>query len=219
MRRRDDIFWKGFILGTLAGAGGSVASMFIFNALSGDRDARVVQLETSIQIGSPVEDVFRAWSNLENLTGISPIIQEVRTSGNRSHRRVAPEGKVSEFDGDIEQLIPNETIGWKSISGPKHTGRITFAPIGQDTLVHVRMNYVPPGRLLSTVAGPSIQQRLEDAIGRALRDFKESIEHKRSAGPQRATGTFGGNLSAREIASAAERPTPVDYTRPPEMKS
>lgn len=219
MRRRDDIFWKGFILGTLAGAGGSVASMFIFNALSGDRDARVVQLETSIQIGSTVEDVFRAWSSLENLTGISPIIHEVRTSGNRSHWRVAPEGKVSEFDAEIEQLIPNETIGWKSISGPKHTGRITFAPIGQDTLVHVRMNYVPPGRLLSTVAGPSIQQRLEDAIGQALRDFKESIEHKRSAGPQRATGTFGGNLSAREIASAAERPTPVDYTRPPEMKS
>jgi hypothetical protein len=69
------------------------------------------------------------------------------------------------------------------------------------------------------VAGPSLKDRLESAIDRALRDFKESIERKHSGHSQRATGTFGSNLSAREIASAAERPNPVDYTRPPEIKS
>jgi uncharacterized membrane protein len=219
MGRHDNNFWKGFSVGTLAGAGGSVASMLIYNLVSGRRDNRVVQLEKSIQIGAAVPDVFRAWSDLENLSSTSPIIQEVRVRGTRSHWRVAPDGKVTEFEAELEQLIPNEAIGWKSVSGPKHTGRITFSPIGQDTLVHVRMNYAPPGRLLATVAGPSVRERLEFAIDRALRDFKESLERKHSSGPRRATGTFGGDLSAREITAAAERPNPVDYTRPPEIKS
>jgi uncharacterized membrane protein len=216
MRRSN--FWKGFAVGTLAGAGGSVASILIFNSVTGVRDTRLVQLEKSLQIGAPVEGVFRAWSNLESLAGVSPVIHEVRVRGTLSHWRVAPDGKMAEFDAEIEQLLPNEAIGWKSVSGPKHTGRITFSPIGQNTLVHVRMNYVPPGRLLTSIAGPSVKERLEAAIERVLRDFKESIEQKHS-GLQRATGTFGGNLSAREIASAAERPNPVDYTRPPETKS
>jgi uncharacterized membrane protein len=219
MGRHNESFWKGFAVGTLAGAGGSVASMLIFNLVSERDNSRIVQLEKSIQIGAPVPDVFRAWSDLESLSGVSPIIQQVWVDGARSHWRVAPEGKVAEFDAELEQLIPNQAIGWKSVSGPKHTGRITFSPIGADTLVHVRMNYAPPGRLLALVAGPSVKDRLEFAIDRALRDFKESLEHKHSSGGRRATGTFGGNMSAREITAAAERPNPVDYTRPPEIKS
>ena len=80
-----------------------------------------------------------------------------------------------EWDARIEQLIPNEAIGWKSVNGPKHTGRITFSPIGNDTLVQVTMNYAPPLRLFLPFVAP-MTGRIEGVIERVLRDFKASAE-------------------------------------------
>jgi hypothetical protein len=132
------------------------------------------------------------------------------------------------WEAEITQRIENEAIGWKSVSGPKHTGRIDFSPLGDDTIVHVAMNYAPPmqmGRLFSPIWG-----RLEHYIDEALRDFKATLEGKgqegrdfqrRSAGrvaggatgtsamnQQRATGTFGATTPGGAGAS-----TPEDLNR------
>lgn len=71
------------------------------------------------------------------------------------------------------------------MSGPKHSGRINFARLGNDTLVHVTMNYAPPlgrlGRLLAPVT-----DHLESKIEEALRDFKRSLEEPGAAGRERS---------------------------------
>ncbi len=235
MARSSKRFWEGFAAGAAAGFG----SLAVINLASRARRP-VVRLEKSLQIGKPVEDVFKLWSNFERLPQVSDLVQEIRRDGNQTHWRILLDGKEFQWDAEIEQFIPNEAIGWKSLSGPKHTGRISFSPLGSDTLVHVVMNYHPPLGLLRPFF-PPMGQHLENSIERALRDFKAALEGKgqEDAGrPLRATGTLGpgterlaheasratGFRSGAEIAADAAKPTgnqvnPVEFTRPPDAKS
>ncbi len=184
-------FWNGFALGAAAGASAGVLSSLLINKFGRASEPRILRLEKSLQIGRPVEEVFQAWSQLDQLPKYLSFIQEVRTDGNRSHWRVQINGRIAEWDAEIEQFIPNEAIGWKSLNGPKHTGRISFSRLGNDTLVHVTMNYAPPLGKTSGVLSP-VGGYLEHQIDRAFREFKAALESKGREGAQQpATGTFG----------------------------
>lgn len=238
-RRSSKNFWSGLAAGTAAGAGALLA----LNSLGRRRHADVLRLEKSVQIGRPVEEVYRAWSALDALPGMSHIIQRIRKDGDRSHWVITLDGKTLEWDAEVEQRIPNQAIGWKSLSGPKHTGRIHFAPIGNDTLVHVVMNYAPPGTAVTRPFVQPLNGKVENYIEQVLRDFKACLEGKgqqfsglnmrmgptgvstREYQQERATGTFGVAPGARGERTTnplgvepTPNPNPVDYTRPPEAK-
>jgi uncharacterized membrane protein len=212
-------FWNGFLAGTAVGAGAAAASVLGWKVVSGKGQRRVLRIERSLQIGRGVDEVFRAWSNLESLPEHVDFIESVERRGNHSHWVANLGGRRVEWDAEITQDLPNEALGWKSLSGPKHTGRIDFAPIGSDTLVHVTMNYCPPGQMAGMFA--PLQRSIEYYIEEAFRGFKFALEGKgredggahnintsqtmqRSMSPtpspmgrdvtpdeQRATGTFG----------------------------
>src|SRR5947207_6603097 len=168
-------YWGGFAAGAAIGTGAAIAAAVIAN-LTGSRNSRIVRLEDSVQIGRHVEDVFRTWSDLENLADSMQYVNRIRVDGDVSIWDATVDGKNFRWKAQTTQVIPNEAIGWKSVSGPKHTGRITFSPIDDDTLVHVTMNYAPPvgvfGRLLSPFS-----DHLEGYINQCLRDFKDAMEN------------------------------------------
>lgn len=197
-----------------------------FNLARRGAGSLIVRLEKSVQIGRPVEEVFDAWSNFHRLPEYSNMIKEVRVFGNRSQWRVEANGTPFEWEAELTQLLPYQAIGWKSTGGVRHTGRITFSRISNDTLVHIHMNYIPPaGRLLRPVAA-SFSGEIEGYIEQALRDFKSSLEAggpsvRRTSNPAAATGTYG---PGPELANGSENTrfgapqTPVEHTRPPEAK-
>lgn len=180
---RQENFWSGFAagvtIGTLAGVGGVLA----FRRFSSSTDGRILRLEKSINIGRPVAAVFGAWSNFERLPQTVDFIEKVERSGTRSRWWINLDGRQFQWDAEITQVLPNQAIGWKSLSGPKHSGRISFAPLRDQTVVHVTMNYAPPlGEFGSMLP---IDQYLEDWIERGLRAFKAALEggeQQRSAG-------------------------------------
>ncbi len=232
-------FWRGFATGAASGAGAAIGTMLLMNIVRGKR--RIVRLEKSIQIGRPVEEVFRYWRDLEHLPQISECIRDVRSHGNRSHWVVSVDGRTMEWDAEIEQIIPHQSIGWKSVNGPKHTGRISFSRIGNDTLVLITMNYAPPARVLRPFVA-NMSELLEAYIEQVLRDFKASLEGKgqegrspavRSSSEQvgpgtnmtqtdvsRATGTYGSAAAPADTAvdRFGNRANPVEYTAPPDAK-
>ncbi|MFB3813657.1 MAG: SRPBCC family protein [Terriglobales bacterium] len=231
-------YWQGFAAGAMVGAAAATGALLFSNLVGRAGKSRIIRLEKSLQIGRPREEVFQAWRQIENLPELSHIIREVRREGNRSHWEVTINGRNLRWDAEIEQIIPNEAIGWKSISGVRHTGRITFAPLGNDTLVHVTMNYAPPLWALRPFLAPMSGQ-LEGYIEAVLRDFKRALEGKHGeemagrqmypAGtttePQRATGTFGAapvnpaQTSQTTQHTRLEGPAnPVEFTAPPEAK-
>jgi uncharacterized membrane protein len=171
---RGGNYWGGFAAGAAIGTGAAVAAYMIAN-LAGKHSSRVVRLEDSVQIGRHVEDVFRAWTDLEALPDYMEFVNRVRKYGNVSEWDVTVDGKDFKWKAETTQTVPNESIGWKSISGPKHTGRITFAPLGEDTMVHVTMNYVPGGGFLSKLVSP-FEDHIESYINQSLREFKAALE-------------------------------------------
>ncbi len=236
-------FWRGFAVGAAAGAGSGIGAYLAISSLLGGRQRHIVRLEKSLQIGRSVPEVFEAWASLERLPQISDFVQDIRRQGNRSHWSVRVDGRTVEWDAEIEQFIPNQAIGWKTVNGPKHTGRITFSPIGKDTLLQVTMNYVPPSRLLKPMVENS-SGLLEQYVEQVLRDFKSALEGKGQEGRKpavrgsdvgpgtgmtqteasRATGTFGASPSSRPLSpnDVADRfgnpANPVEFTAPPEAK-
>jgi uncharacterized membrane protein len=230
MSRKNDNFWTGFGVGAAAGA----ISVLLPQLIGSGGHSRVIRLEKSIQIGRPVEDVYGAWVDWDRLPRLSNHIADIRHNGTRSHWRLQVDGQYIEWDAIIEQLIPNQAIGWKSITGPKHTGRIAFSPIGEDTLVHVTMNYAPPSRVLRPLVAPW-SEHIEGLIEKVLREFKASVESRprgaqgvRSSADQGGpgtnmtelprTGTFGDQPRKIEPRFGGTV-NPVDYSRPPEAKS
>ena len=179
-------FWKGFTAGAAAGAGAGFGSWLLFTIFH-RRQSHVVRLEKSVQIGRPIEDVFHAWSDFANLPRLVRLVEEVRVQGKRSHWKMRLNDRSFEWNAELTQNIPNQALGWKSISGPKHTGRINFSPLGRDTEIHVVMNYAPPG---GELAGDFTGQTsgLQRYLGQALRDFKAALEGK----GQEATGDTAG---------------------------
>ena len=185
-----DGFWGGFAWGALAGAAAGSAGFWLASGRASSYDSRILRLERSIQIGRPMEEVYSEWSRFEDLPQRVSLLREVIVRGDESTWRMQLDGRPFEFNAVTSQIVPNQAIGWKSISGPKHSGRINFARLGSDTLVHVTMNYAPPlgrfGRLLAPVT-----DHLESKIDEALREFKRSLEQ---------AGASGGERSATDIA-------------------
>jgi uncharacterized membrane protein len=225
-------FWGGFVAGAGAVAGTWAALQY------GRRggDSRIVRLEKSVQIGRPLEDVFEAWSDLRMIPQYVSSVKNVRVLGTRTHWRVDINGAPFEWDAEITQFIPGQAIGWKSLAGPKHSGRITFSRIGNDCIVHVHMNYAPGSRLLRPMFA-SFAGEIEGFIEQALREFKASMEAggpsirrdqntatptgapRNNENPASCTGTYGPELVAgHENKRFGEPSTPVEYTRPPEAK-
>lgn len=223
MEQRD--FWIGFASGAAAAIGGALLA----DNLRKGGGSRILRLEKSLQIARPPAEVFDVWSDFEELAKYTDLLGSVRSSGHRSHWCANVLGMPVEWDAELTQIIPNQAIGWKSVSGPKHSGRVTFSPLGSDTLVHVQMNYAPPVRLLKRALSPFTGD-VEGYIERALREVKAALEKRpsTSAGEKqrhdamgRATGTYG---PGPELVAEQQNPkfgspaTPVEYTAPPEAK-
>jgi uncharacterized membrane protein len=224
-------YWTGFAAGAFIGTGAAIAAAYLANVMSG-RGRRILRLEESIQIARPVSEVFQSWIDLEELPRYMEYVKRIRVAGQTSYWNVNVDGKDFKWQARTVQLIPNEAIGWKSTSGPKHSGRMSFSKLGDDTLMHVTMNYAPPlGELSSTLYSGA--DHLESYITRSLRDFKHALEQRSSAvgsdssivdwrkQQENATGTTGHSKATQpgpvgDTANTSEkRPGTVEYTRPP----
>ena len=232
-------FWSGFAAGSAVGAAAGLSSWLLAKAWGRQEYGKIMRLEKSLQIGRSIEEVFRAWSELHSLPQFIPMLQRVDVQGKRSHWVLSVGGRRVEWDAKLTQKIPTQALGWKSVNGPKHTGRINFARLGNDTLVHVVMNYAPPAGAISSGVIEAFG-RMEGVLEQALREFKAGLEGKGEG--QRATGTYGGyggsenpshgmapqasrfggvmnaieaNQAGHKVEAAGDGPpNPAEYTKP-----
>lgn len=202
-------FWSGFAVGAAVGALAGVAGVLAARRRSAtDINGHVVRLEKSVNIGRPVESVFAAWSHFERLPQWIGFVRRVERYGTQTRWLVNIDNRDFEWDAQITQVVQNESIGWKSLSGPKHTGRITFSPLGEQTVVHVLMNYAPP--LGEFGAMLPMERHLEQWIDRGLREFKSALEREgcvREAAREFTSPAPGG----RQAAGGGSASSPRDW--------
>jgi uncharacterized membrane protein len=203
MARSD--FRNGFFSGVGAGVALGAGVVLAVQAFRPGRSSRVLRIEKSIEIGAPVSEVFSAWADLSSLPQRISTIRSVTRSGDHFRWEIELAGQSFAWDAVVTQFLPLQALGWKSLSGPKHSGRVTFSPLREDTLLHVQMNYAPPLGRASAIIAP-IEEQLESYVEHALHEFKASIE--KGSQEQQATGTYGTQRT--RFGGMA----PVDFTEP-----
>ncbi|MFP5213171.1 MAG: SRPBCC family protein [Acidobacteriota bacterium] len=135
------------------------------------KSARSVKVERTVTIEKTPEELYRFWSNLENLPRFMDHIESLeKIDDKRSHWVVkGPMGLRIEWNSELTDQIENKQLGWRSIEGSQveSSGLVQFtpAPGGRGTEVKVTLTYHPPGGILGAKFAkffgeePSIQVR------------------------------------------------------------
>lgn len=154
---------------------------------AGTVDAKkAIKIERAFTINNKTPDeLYTYWRKLENLPHIFGHLERVTTQDERRSHWVAkaPAGRTVEWDAEIINDVPGETIAWRSLEGSQipNAGAVNFraAPGGRGTEVRVSLDYQPPlGKLGAAVARlfgeePEIQVREDLRRFKALQEAGE----------------------------------------------
>jgi uncharacterized membrane protein len=136
---------------------------------------RGIELEKTINIAAPVEQVWDLWSNFENFPRFMTHVREVRkVDDTRSHWVAAgPAGVPVEWDAVITEWVPRQFLAWKSVNGSavQMAGMVRFRPIAEDqTEIDVRLTYNPPagavGHAVAFLTGSDPKRAMDEDMVR-----------------------------------------------------
>jgi uncharacterized membrane protein len=128
------------------------------------------------------EEVYGFWRRLENLPRFMRHLESVQETGTgRSHWVAkAPAGSSVEWDAEITEDRPNELIAWRSLEGADvdNSGSVRFEPAtgGRGTVVHVEMEYNPPGGVLGALVAKLFGEEPGQQAQESLRTLKQVME-------------------------------------------
>jgi uncharacterized membrane protein len=156
----------------------------------GDR-RRAVDIQKTLHIEAPLEQVYAFWSNYENFPLFMSHEREVEDLGaGRSHWRVSgPGGVPIEWYARLTQQSPNEVIAWRSEPGSmlENAGVIRFNFSGRGTRVDLRFCYHPPaggaGQAVAELLGSDPRAKLNEDLGR-MKALLEATTRSESYGKE-----------------------------------
>ncbi len=159
----------------------------------GRRNGGAIDVQKSINIDAPINEVYQYWNNFQNFPRFMTHVKQIMDLGDgRSHWVVSgPMGSTVEWTAVTTKNIPNQMIAWQSVpeQDVKSSGVVRFDqdPNG-GTRVTVRMSYIPPagalGHAVATLFGDNPRQEMNDDLLR----LKSLIETgKTSADGQEVT--------------------------------
>jgi uncharacterized membrane protein len=143
--------------------------------------SQTIDLEKSIWIDAPPEQVYDMWSNYENFPRFMSHVVAVRDLGHRRSHWVVegPAGSRFEWDAVLTEQSRPHRLAWRSEPGSEiaSEGSVQFEPYRGGTLVTVRMSYSPPagaiGHGIATLLGADPKRQMDDDLAR----MKAFIEH------------------------------------------
>jgi|SRR5687767_307170 len=158
-------------------------------------------IEESIEVDAPIRTVYNQWTQFEEFPEFMEGVEAVRQLDDKRLHWVAEiAGRRHEWDAEILEQIPDQKIGWRSISGARNEGTVRFEKISENhTRVHVTINYEPDGALekMGTALGLASARVKGD-----LKRFKEFIEARgHESGAWR--GEIRGGETSRVVEDAA----------------
>ncbi len=154
------------------------------------------EVEKSIEVNVPVSVAYNQWTQFEQFPEFMEGVKEVRQQGDKlQHWRANIGGKEKEWDAEIYEQTPDQSVAWRSTTGAPNNGRVRFEKLGPDqTRVHLAMEYEPEG----------VIENVGDALGLVgsrvegdLRRFKNFIESRGSE-----TGSWRGEIEGGQVTSS-----------------
>jgi uncharacterized membrane protein len=151
----------------------------------GQQMASVVE---SVDVNVPLSTAYNQWTQFEDFPHFMDGVKLVKQlDATHLHWLAEIGGKEEEWDAEISEQHPDERVAWRSISGPKLAGVVTFHRIDDNiTRVTLQMDVEPEGVVenIGTALG-FLDRRVEGDLER----FKEFIEGRGSE-----TGAWRGEV-------------------------
>src|SRR5579859_3111195 len=140
--------------------------------------AHYVEHHTSVTVNAQPHQVYMLFSHFTDFPKFMSFVKEVTYHDDQRSHWVAEVIGQQEWDAMNEAWIPDRQIGWRSTSGLKNEGRVTFEPTDANhTRVDVTVNYEPPAGILG-MAGEKLGagSRFEQVLQTDLNHFARMIE-------------------------------------------
>ena len=145
-------------------------------------------IEESIEVNVPVSTAYNQWTQFEDFPKFMKGVHEVRQiDDTHLHWRADVAGKEQQWDSEITEQIPDDRIAWRSTSGRKNAGVVTFHKTSDTSArVMLQMDYKPQNVVeeVGAAFGAVKVQAKED-----LKGFKEFVESRGTA-----TGAWRGSV-------------------------
>lgn len=173
--------------------------------LAGIRGRRAVDVQKTIHIAAPVEEVFRLWRHYENFPRFMTHVRHVEDLGEGRSRWTVdgPGGVPITWKAEVTRFIPDQLIAWRSAPGSvvAHEGAVRFDSTATgSTRVSVRLSYNPPigmaGHGAAMLLGADPKTQIDEDLARMKTLIEEGVPPHDAAQP-------------REDVTAARQPPPA----------
>ncbi|MFP5334170.1 MAG: SRPBCC family protein [Actinomycetes bacterium] len=136
-------------------------------------------IEKSVTVDVPVRTAYDQWTQFESFPQFMEGVESVTQLDDKTlHWKAEIGGVTREWDAEIVHQAPDERVTWRSVSGTKNDGTVSFTSepgTPESTRVTLRLEYEPEGAVER--AGDLlniVDRRVEGDLER----FKEFIESR-----------------------------------------
>ena len=104
-------------------------------------------IEESIEVQVPVRTAYNQWTQFEEFPQFMEGVEEIRQlDDTHLHWVTEIAGKREEFDAEITEQTPDQRVAWRSTSGARNAGVVTFHKVDDaKTRIMVQMDVDPDG--------------------------------------------------------------------------
>ncbi len=145
-------------------------------------------MAATVDVDVPVRTAYNQWTQFESFPQFMEGVEVVNQLDDRhTHWRVHVGPSTREFDATITEQHPDERVAWKSDSGPKHAGVVTFHRLDDThTRVTAQMDVDPEGFVENVADKLGV---LKHRVSGDLERFKHFVEKR-----GHETGAWRGDI-------------------------
>lgn len=152
-------------------------------------------IERSIEVQIPASKAYDIWTQFERFPEFMQDVERIEQKDDRHLTwRANFWGKVEEWDAEITEQIPDKRIAWRSDTGARNAGVVTFHRLDDESCrIMLQMDFEPEG----------IAEKVADALGIATRRVEQDLEQfKRHAESPKSSSEHGwrGEIPAKPDA-------------------
>jgi len=145
-------------------------------------------IERSIEVDVPVRVAYNQWTQFEEFPRFMEGVKEVRQLDDRRlHWRAEVAGRDKEWEAEITEQHPDERIAWRSRTGARNAGVVTFHRLGDTrSKIMLQLEYDPEGLAENVGDAMGVVSR---RVAGDLERFKSFVEFR-----GRETGAWRGEI-------------------------